>query len=115
MPDAPRSSDAPALDAQDTVTAPVRIAAAWSWRILLIIAGVGVVGWLLSLVTTVLIPVLLAVLLAGLLFPAVRWLRSRGFPAALASITVELGLIVLVLGLLTLAGCLLYTLTLPTI
>ena len=104
VPDAPRSSDAPALDAQDTVTAPVRIAAAWSWRILLIIAGVGVVGWLLSLVTTVLIPVLLAALLAGLLFPAVRWLRSRGFPAALASITVELGLIVLVLGLLTLAG-----------
>ncbi|WP_233542868.1 AI-2E family transporter [Kocuria tytonis] len=86
------------------VTAPVRIAAAWSWRILLIIAGVGVVGWLLSHVTTVLIPVLLAALLAGLLFPAVRWLRSKGFPAALAAITVEIGLILLVLGLLALAG-----------
>ncbi|RKQ34119.1 AI-2E family transporter [Kocuria tytonis] len=104
VPDAPQTNSNPAGEARDMVTAPVRIAAAWSWRILLIIAGVGVVGWLLSHVTTVLIPVLLAALLAGLLFPAVRWLRSKGFPAALAAITVEIGLILLVLGLLALAG-----------
>ncbi|WP_423447744.1 AI-2E family transporter [Kocuria sp. KSNUG] len=94
----------PIAEAETMVTTPVRIAAAWSWRVLLIIAGVGVVGWLLSHVTTVLIPVLLAALAAGLLSPAVRWLRSKGFAAALAAITVELGLILLVLGLLTLAG-----------
>lgn len=70
---------------------------------LLIIAGVGVIGWLLSHVTTVLIPVLLAALAAGPVY-RVRWLRSKGIPAALAAITVELGLILLVLGLLTLAG-----------
>ena len=99
---APAAQDAPS--AQNMVTAPVRIAAAWSWRILLIIAGVGVVGWLLSHVTTVFIPVLLAALLAGLLSPAVRWLRSKHFPSALAAITVELGLIAVVLGLLVLAG-----------
>lgn len=105
---APATQNAPAAQnapsAQNMVTAPVRIAAAWSWRILLIIAGVGVVGWLLSHVTTVFIPVLLAALLAGLLSPAVRWLRSKHFPSALAAITVELGLIVVVLGLLVLAG-----------
>ncbi|WP_290655834.1 AI-2E family transporter [Kocuria sp.] len=98
----PAAQNAPS--AQNMVTAPVRIAAAWSWRILLIIAGVGVVGWLLSHVTTVFIPVLLAALLAGLLSPAVRWLRSKHFPSALAAITVELGLIAVVLGLLVLAG-----------
>ena len=105
---APATQNAPAAQnapsAQNMVTAPVRIAAAWSWRILLIIAGVGVVGWLLSHVTTVFIPVLLAALLAGLLSPADRWLRSKHFPSALAAITVELGLIVVVLGLLVLAG-----------
>lgn len=100
----PPSTGPNAPDAQTMVTTPVRIAAAWSWRILLIIAGVGVVGWLLSHVTTVFIPVLLAALLAGLLSPAVRWLRSKHFPSALAAITVELGLIVVVLGLLVLAG-----------
>ena len=86
------------------VTAPVRIAAAWSWRVLLVIAGIGVIGWLLSHVTTVFIPVLLAALLAGLLSPAVRWLRSKGLPSGLSAILVELGLIVVVLGLLALAG-----------
>lgn len=105
---APATQNAPAAQntpsAQNMVTAPVRIAAAWSWRILLIIVGVGVVGWLLSHVTTVFIPVLLAALLAGLLSPAVRWLRSKHFPSALAAITVELGLIAVVLGLLVLAG-----------
>ena len=91
-------------DSRDMVTAPVRIAAAWSWRVLMIIAGVGVVGWLLSHVSTVLIPVLLAVLLAGLLAPGVRWLRSHGVPSALAAIIVELAMILVVLGLLGLAG-----------
>ncbi|WP_112235415.1 AI-2E family transporter [Kocuria sp. BT304] len=94
----------PAEDPQDMVTAPVRIAAAWSWRVLLIVAGVGVVWWLLGHVTTVLIPVLLAALIAGPLSPAVRWLRARHFPSALAAITVELGLILVVLGLLVLSG-----------
>ncbi len=102
-PDVP-SRPHPADDSQDMVTAPVRIAAAWSWRLLLIVAGVGVVWWLLGHVTTVLIPVLLAALIAGPLSPAVRWLRARHFPSALAAITVELGLILVVLGLLVLSG-----------
>ncbi|MCC5674281.1 putative heme transporter [Kocuria rhizophila] len=102
-PDVP-SPPHPADDSQDMVTAPVRIAAAWSWRLLLIVAGVGVVWWLLGHVTTVLIPVLLAALIAGPLSPAVRWLRARHFPSALAAITVELGLILVVLGLLVLSG-----------
>ncbi|MFF5386426.1 AI-2E family transporter [Kocuria rhizophila] len=102
-PDVP-SRPHPAEDPQDMVTAPVRIAAAWSWRVLLIVAGVGVVWWLLGHVTTVLIPVLLAAPIAGPLSPAVRWLRARHFPSALAAITVELGLILVVLGLLVLSG-----------
>lgn len=86
------------------VSAPVRIAAAWSWRVILVVAAIGLVGWLLSKVSTVLIPVAIAALLAGLLTPAVKWLRSKRVPGGLAAAIVEIGLIVLVLGLLTLAG-----------
>ncbi|RLZ02847.1 AI-2E family transporter [Kocuria tytonicola] len=103
-PDVSPSPTSSADHSRDMVTAPVRIAAAWSWRVLLIIAGVGVVWWLLGHVTTVLIPVLLAALIAGPLSPAVRWLRSKRFPSALAAITVELALILVVLGLLVLSG-----------
>lgn len=89
---------------REMVSAPLRIAAAWSWRVILVVAGIGLVGWLLSKVTTVLIPVLIAALLAGLLSPAVKWLRSKHLPSGLAAAIVEVGLIVVVLGLLTLAG-----------
>ncbi|WP_223841985.1 AI-2E family transporter [Kocuria sp. cx-455] len=86
------------------VSAPVRIAAAWSWRVILVIAAIGLVGWLVSKISTVLIPVAIAGLLAGLLSPAVKWLRSKHVPSGLAAAIVEVGLIILVLGLLTLAG-----------
>lgn len=86
------------------VTPPVRIAAAWSWRVVIIIGAVGLIGWLLGHVATIVIPVLIAALLAGLLMPAVRWLRSKHVPAALAVLLVEGGMIIAVLGLLALAG-----------
>lgn len=86
------------------VSISVRVAAAWSWRIIVILAGVMVFGWLLSFFTKVWIPVLLAALLAGLLSPIVTWLRSKHVPAFAAAALVVLGLIVGVLGLLTLAG-----------
>lgn len=86
------------------VSAPVRIAAAWSWRVILVVAAIGLAGWLVSKIATVLIPVAIAALLAGLLSPAVKWLRSKHVPSGLAAAIVEVGLIALVLGLLTLAG-----------
>ena len=52
----------------------VRIAAAWAWRaglILLVIAGLV---WMLSHVSFLIIPVLVAALLSGLLSPIVRWM-----------------------------------------
>lgn len=114
MPQAHSEQDRPEHDSEpvsdperhgrDMVSAPVRIAAAWSWRIILVIAAIGLMGWLVSKISTVLIPVAIAALLAGLLTPAVKWLRSKHVPSGLAAAIVEVGLIVLVLGLLTLAG-----------
>jgi predicted PurR-regulated permease PerM len=91
-------------DAAGAVTIPVRVAAAWSWRLLIAVAAVGVAGYLLSRMTVVIVAVLIAALLAGLLFPVVKWLRSRRVPAGLAAGLTVLGLIGFVVGLLVLAG-----------
>ncbi|MUN62474.1 AI-2E family transporter [Kocuria sediminis] len=86
------------------VAVSVRVAAAWSWRLLIILAAVGLFGYMLSTITVVIIPVLIAGLLAGLLFPLVKGMRAQHVPAGLASGLTVLGFIGLVVGLLVLAG-----------
>ena len=87
-----------------SVPAGVRVAAAWSWRIIVIIAGIYVLGRLLGSVTTVLIPVLLAALVASLIAPLSQALRRLRFPGILASLSSIVILILVVFGLLALAG-----------
>ncbi|GAB2605676.1 AI-2E family transporter [Kocuria himachalensis] len=91
-------------DAAGGVTVPVRVAAAWSWRLIIILAAVGLAGYLLARITVVIIPVLIAGLLAGLLFPLVKRLRAQHVPAGMAAGLVVLGLIGVVVGLLVIAG-----------
>ncbi|MEX5301336.1 AI-2E family transporter [Kocuria sabuli] len=101
-----RSNELPPLhgNAAGGVAVSVRVAAAWSWRLLIILAAAGLLGYMLSTVTVVIIPVLIAGLLAGLLFPLVKWLRAHHVPAGLASGLALLGFIGFVAGLLVLAG-----------
>lgn len=89
----------------DAVPYPVRVSAAWSWRLLLIVAATGVGVWLLGVLKTIVVPVAVALLLAVLLTPVVTVLRRRlRFPRAAAAATALLGMIAVVGGLLTLAG-----------
>jgi predicted PurR-regulated permease PerM len=74
-----------------------RVASA-SLRFLLIVAAVLLLGYLVAKMWVIVLPVLLGLLLATVLWPAVRFLRTRGAPAALASLSV------LVAGLLLLVG-----------
>ncbi|SCL14205.1 Predicted PurR-regulated permease PerM [Micromonospora rhizosphaerae] len=80
----------------------LRIAAAWSWRLIVI----GIVTWaLLKIVGTiriVIIPVAIALLLSALLAPAVGWLLKARFPRSLATAVVLVGGLVAVIGTLTL-------------
>lgn len=103
-PETGRRSWPPDGDAAAAVSVPVRVAAAWSWRLLVVVAAVGLLGRLLSTITVVVVPVLLAGLLAGLLFPVVQWARSHRVPAGAASGVTVLGLVGVVAGLLVLAG-----------
>lgn len=83
----------------------VRRLAAWSWRILVIVAAAALILYGLLQVTGIVIPVLLAVLLAVLLTPVVKLLTRYTFLGrAAASGVALLGLLLVVAGMFTLAG-----------
>ncbi|MER3389661.1 MAG: AI-2E family transporter [Microcella sp.] len=90
-------SDAPS---GSTIPPGVRIASEWSWRFLVVAGAVGVLIFLVIQLRLLVIPVLVAVLLAALLVPYASWLGSRlRFPHWLAVTTAMLTLIAVVSAL----------------
>lgn len=92
------------ISSRDDAEVPhsLRIAAAWSWRLIV----VGVVGWVLlrfiGTVSIVVIPLAIALLLSALLAPAVGWLLKLRLPPSLATFLVLICGIGAVAGTLTL-------------
>ncbi|QHK22483.1 AI-2E family transporter [Pseudarthrobacter psychrotolerans] len=82
----------------------VRIAASWAWRLGLILLMTGALVWLLGRISFLIIPVMVAALLAGLLSPVVRWLRSRRLPNGAAVAITVVGFIGVIVGALALVG-----------
>ncbi|WP_426224986.1 AI-2E family transporter [Pseudarthrobacter sp. DSP2-3-2b1] len=82
----------------------VRIAASWAWRIGLILLVAGALVWLLSRISFLIIPVMVAALLAGLLSPVVGWLRRRSVPNGAAVAITVVGFLGLIAGSLALVG-----------
>lgn len=87
---------APTVD--DGVPRGIRIAAAWSWRVILLLGAVYVLLRLVGELRVVVIPVIVALLLAALLEPAAGWLRARGVGRSLAAAIVLVGGLVVVFG-----------------
>jgi putative heme transporter len=58
----------------------VRKAAAWSWRLLVILTAAVALLWVVSRLEIIVVPVLLALMVSALLIPAVDWLDRRGLP-----------------------------------
>ena len=87
----------------------LKLAAAWSWRSLVVLAGIGVAFWLLAKISSVVLPVLIALLLAALLAPLTGWLVKKGLPRVAAALIAFLGFIVVVVGLFTLVGQQIYS------
>ncbi|MBX3194715.1 MAG: AI-2E family transporter [Microbacteriaceae bacterium] len=81
----------------------MRIAAAWGWRVLVVIALVAVICFLIVQLRFVAIPVAVAILLSALLVPFSHLLQERlRFPRWLAVVTCLVALVVVVGGLVTL-------------
>jgi predicted PurR-regulated permease PerM len=88
--------------AEDDVPFGLRTAAAWSWRVIVVIAGFYVLLYAASYVAVVVIPVIVALLLAALLQPGAASLIRRGWPRGLAASAMLLVGLTVVAGIITL-------------
>jgi predicted PurR-regulated permease PerM len=80
----------------------LRTAAAYSWRLIVIIAGFYVLLYAASYVAVVVVPVIVALLLAALLQPGVAYLVRHGWPRSLAAFTMLIVGLAVVAGIITL-------------
>ncbi|MDF3340630.1 AI-2E family transporter [Mycolicibacterium septicum] len=92
-----------ALDpvADEAVTPFVRKVAAWSWRLLVILAAVVALLWLIKHLEVIVVPVALATMVAALLLPAVDFMDRRGAPRGAAVALVLLASFAVVGGILS--------------
>lgn len=103
------SSAAPANPESDariaeSIPGGVRLAGAWSWRLLLIAAAIAVFGYVIVQLRLIVIPLLIAVLISALLIPVVTFLVKHRWPRGLAVATAMVGTLAVVGGLITLAA-----------
>ncbi|MDR6201062.1 putative PurR-regulated permease PerM [Microbacterium sp. SORGH_AS428] len=90
-------------DTTHSVPRGVRIAAAYSWRFLLIAAALGVAIWIIIQLKLLVIPLLIAILIAALVWPAFTWMLRHRWPRWLAIVASVLGTAAIVGGLFWLA------------
>ncbi|MCQ2001674.1 AI-2E family transporter [Arthrobacter zhaoxinii] len=102
---APRALQAAAANSSrnnDEVPFALRVSAAWAWRLgIVLVVGAGLV-WILSHFSLLIIPLMVAALLAGLLSPVTKWLRRNRLPGGLSvavTIVAFLGVITAALAL----------------
>ena len=65
----------------------VRVAAAWSWRLVAIGLALAAFLWLIVQVRIIVIPLLVAILFTALLAPIVQWFERQGAPKWLGVVT----------------------------
>jgi putative heme transporter len=77
----------------------LRKLAAWSWRLLVVLAAAGLLLYLLIQLKVIVVPVIVALFLATLLVPLVNWLQARGWSHLPAVLTVFLGAVALIVAI----------------
>ncbi|MCQ1996323.1 AI-2E family transporter [Arthrobacter sp. zg-Y1171] len=104
---APRALQAAAANSNrnnDEVPFALRVSAAWAWRLgIVLIVGAGLV-WILSHFSLLIIPLMIAALLAGLLSPVSSWLRRNRLPGGLSVAVTIVAFLGVVIAALTLVG-----------
>ncbi|GAA1355239.1 hypothetical protein GCM10009636_22450 [Arthrobacter koreensis] len=104
---APKAVQAAAVRANragDDVPYALRVSASWAWRLgVVLIVSAGLV-WLLGHFSLLIIPLMIAALLAGLLAPISSWLRRNKVPSGLAVAVTIVSFLGLIVAALTLVG-----------
>jgi predicted PurR-regulated permease PerM len=95
---APATTEA---DVTESVAPGMRVAAAWGWRILVVAAVIALIGLIVVLLRDVAVPVFVAILLAAMLVPLCNLLQRKGWPKGLAVAVCEIGLLIVIAGLIT--------------
>ncbi len=98
--DRPRSR--PYRDRGDVIGAWTATAQTWGLRLVVVAAALYVLGWLAGQFWMVLFPISLALVLATVLEPVSRFMRTRRVPDALAAALVMLSFIGFIIGVVTL-------------
>ena len=92
-----------ASEVDEGVPHGVRVAAAYSWRFVVIAVAAAILIWLVIQLKLLVIPLLVSILLTALLWPAFSWMLRHRVPRWLAIIVSVVGTLAIVGGLLWLA------------
>ncbi|WP_222710623.1 AI-2E family transporter [Quadrisphaera setariae] len=92
----------PERSAADAVPFPVRVSAAWAWRIVVVAVVLYGVGRVLAYFSELTVALFVSLLLVALLVPFVDFLDRHGWPRVLATLVSLLLGIALIVGLFTL-------------
>ncbi|MBF4568642.1 AI-2E family transporter [Plantibacter sp. VKM Ac-2880] len=103
LPEAASPVREPDPSGSSSVPRGMRVAAAWSWRILLVAAVVALLVFLVVQLRLIVIPLLIAVLVSALLKPVVDVLVRHRWPKGLAIALAMVGTLAVVSGLIFLA------------
>ncbi len=83
----------------EAVPVGVRIAGAWAWRLLVIAGVIAIFVFLVVQLRLIVVPLMVAVLLAALLVPFVTFLQRHRWPKWLAITVAEVGILAIVSAL----------------
>lgn len=87
----------------ESIPRGLRVATAYAWRLLVVVAAIGVAIWLVIQLKLLVIPLLVAILVTALLWPVFTWMLRHRFPRWAAIVIAALGAFAIIGGLLWLA------------
>ncbi|MDQ1128114.1 AI-2E family transporter [Microbacterium sp. SORGH_AS_0888] len=90
-------------DVTDAVPRGLRVATAFAWRFIVLAVAAGIAVWLVIQLKMLVIPLLIAILVAALVWPGFTWMLRHRLPRWLAIVIALIGTIAIVSGLFWLA------------
>jgi predicted PurR-regulated permease PerM len=100
------AATAPPAEVSAGVPRGLQVAAAWAWRIILVIVLLWGIAWLVRYLSEVFIPVAVAILLTALMLPVANALRKGrwGLPRAAATAVTVIGAVASIVAVLIVIG-----------